>query len=520
MKRTLNGNIRYLIDELRKLTNQRCELGRYYRPRAYRNGAVRFRYLSIDDYEKRYEITVKQAHLNVFKFPAMMLPGCDLLSDSGTTTMTMEQWSQLLLGDEAYGSNEGYFELLGQVTDTFGPGWRESEVYIFHQGRACEHALFHILSEQIGAKGKYAKGESSDNPLPYYIIPNNGHFDTTEANVASNNILPVNFFCEEYYRDDPNSRFKGNIDLAALEKLMSERGERVPLIYLTITNNTGGGQPVSMANIRAVRKIAHQYGKPLFIDSARFAENAWFIHKYEEGYKQKSIKEIFHEMFENADGFHISCKKDGLVNMGGMLVIKRNCPLTEKYPRMLDALTDLQIMTEAHPTYGGLTGRDLKGLVEGFRTVEKLEYLNHRVEQVQRFGESMVRLGIPILTPVGGHAVYIKVDEFFNGIKDADEKFKGIGLTAMLLIAGHRLCEIGVYAFGKKHNGKEIPPNPRVNYVRAAVPRLAYEDQDLCAAAEAIGVLYLNKEMIPGVKVSRGQDLGLRHFKSDFEFCL
>ena len=512
-------NIKFYIDKFRETTRKEADLPQYFRPRAYRNAAVKFRNCAIDDYEKRYEIAVEKANLNVFKFPARELPGCDLLSDSGTTTMTLEQWSQLILGDEAYGSNEGYFELKEQIVETFGDRWRESELFIFHQGRACEHALFKTLADTISSRSKHAHcdGENNSEKL-YYIIPNNGHFDTTEANVRDNNIEPRNLFCDEYFIDDPNLKFKGNINLNALEKLLINELDRIPLIYLTITNNTGGGQPVSMANIKAVSEIARKYDVPFFFDAARFAENVWFINKNEAGYEDKSIEDIFHEMFSYVDGFHISCKKDGLVNIGGMLVIMKHSCFNEKYPHFLDKLTDHQILTEAHPTYGGLAGRDLKALVQGFKTVSHHEYLDHRINQVQRFGQVLLRNGIPILTPIGGSAIYLKVDDFFDGVPDADKGFKGLALTSLMLIAGHRLCELGIYAFGSHHDGREYPPEPRVNYVRAAVPRLVYEDQDLCSTAEMLKVLLDYRDQIPSIEVIHGQNLSLRHFKSDYRF--
>ena len=512
-------NIKFFIEKFRENSKNEPDLPHYFMPRAYRNAVVRFRNCHVDDYEERYDTAVNQANLNVFKFPARQIPGCDLLSDSGTTTMTMEQWSQLLLGDEAYGSNEGFYELKDQIDETFGDRWRDSELFIFHQGRACEHALFKILSDTISSRTKFNSDNGENHSdAPYYIIPNNGHFDTTEANVRDNHIEPRNLFCDEYFIDDRDLHFKGNINLKALEELFENELDRIPMVYITVTNNTGGGQPVSMANIKAVSALAHKHGVPFFFDAARFAENVWFINKNEEGYAGKSIPEIFHEMFQYVDGFHISCKKDGLVNIGGMLVIMKNSIFTERYPHFLDALTDHQILTEAHPTYGGLAGRDLKALVHGFKTVAHKDYLDHRINQVRRFGHALLRNGIPILTPIGGSAIYIKVDEFYEGVADADSGFKGLSLTALMLIAGHRLCELGIYAFGSYHEGTEYAPVPRVNYVRAAVPRLVYEDQDLFSTAEALKVLFNYRDKIPSLRVTHGQNLTLRHFKSDYQF--
>jgi tryptophanase len=503
--------IEFFIERFRDSLKSEEISPRYFLPRTYRNSAVNFRNCSIFDFEQRHRIALEQAHLNVFKFPANKIPGCDLFSDSGTTTMTMEQLSRLLLGDEAYGSNEGYFELKDQVVSTFGDDWADSEVLIFHQGRACEHALFKTLGERLKSKSQL-QGQS-----PYYIIPSNGHFDTTEANIRDNNIEPRNLFCPEYFANLPDAHFKGNIDIERLHSLLESEHDRIPLVYLTITNNTGGGQPVSMENIKKISQIAHQYNTPFFFDASRFAENAWFIQKFEAG-QNRSIPDIVREMFSYIDGFHMSAKKDGLVNIGGLLVIKRKSLFIDKFPRILDNLTDHQILTEGHPTYGGLAGRDLKALVQGFKTVLRQDYLDHRIKQVWLFGDALTRNQVPILRPVGGHAVYIDMDKFFEGIPGADADFKGVAFTALLLIAGHRLCELGIYAFGAYKNGKEIPPHPRVNYVRAAVPRLVYEERDLYSTAEAITVLYNHRDKIPGVEVTYGQDLTLRHFKSDFKF--
>jgi tryptophanase len=273
-----------------------------------------------------------------------------------------------------------------------------------------------------------------------------------------------------------------------------------------------------MRNMRQVKEIATRHGLPLLFDACRFAENAWFIRRGEPGYQDRSITEIIHEMFEVADGFHISFKKDGLVNMGGGIVIKEDSAFTARFPHFREMLTDHQILVEGHPTYGGLAGRDLKGIVKGLRTVVREEYLDHRIGQVERFGRRLHEYGIPIINPTGGHAVYIDTDRFFVGTDTEDEDFKGISFTALMLLAGHRLCELGIYAFGRYKDGREILPEPRVNTVRAAVPRLAYEDQDLSAVVEAIKVLHDHRDRIPGVVVEYGQDLPLRHFKSRFRF--
>lgn len=447
--------------------------------------------------------------LNVFFFPSEMITGCDLLSDSGVTTMTGEQWAALHMGDEAYGSNRGYFMLKDQVRETFGsaffnePGVGEPNAFLFHQGRASEDALF----SQLGKTGTDL------------IIPSNGHFDTTGANIEANTMHALNLFSDELAAPLSNAAFKGNMNVPALEALLEASHDRVPLVYLTITNNTAGGQPVSMANIREVRRITDEYSIPLFFDGCRFAENAWFIKQFEPGYADKQIKDIVREMFSHADGFTISFKKDGLVNMGGGLFIRNGGLFTKKYPHLPGMILDYQILTEGHPTYGGLCGRDIMALVSGLRIVTGCEYLTHRIEQVRRFGAEMSGRGIPVLNPVGGHAVYVDINRFFEGTAMKPDDFGGISLCAVLLAAyGHRACELGYFTFGRYDRDKEREIHPQLNFVRFAVPRLRYERQDLDSVVASMEALYENRDGIPGVRVMYGRELPLRHFKARFEF--
>jgi tyrosine phenol-lyase len=541
----------FFIAQFRSNLEAANEPSRYFRPRPYRNAAVRFRASSMADFEERRDILVREAGLNVFLFRADKIPGCDLLSDSGTTTMTMEQWAAMLVGDEAYGSNEGYFELKAQVGATFGPAWvqkpglpvAEGEpLYIFHQGRAAENALFSVLWRELKRAGVPGRKQLSKSLMPalkariegrvramcagaggpyqpYFVIPSNSHFDTTEGNIEDKFMVPINLPCQEHLANDESFPFRGNMDLEELENLLSSEPDRVPVVYLTVTNNTGGGQPVSMENIRRVREITRAHGVPFFFDACRFAENAWFIQQKEPGYAAKRIEAIVREMFSFVDGFHISFKKDGLGNIGGAVCIAQDGAFAARHPHFMNALTDFQIMTEGHPTYGGLAGRDLKALAEGLRTVTRQDYLNLRIKQVMRFGERLLASGVPIVQPIGGHAVYIDVDRFFDG-SARDEDLKGVAITGLLLIAGHRFCELGLYAFGSSDGEREIPPDPRVNNVRAAVPRLMYEDRDLFAAAEAVRILHDHRDRIPGVRVEYGRNLKLRHFKSRFSFAM
>ena len=335
-------------------------------PRPYINHSVEFKksYSSVE----RVKI-LEKVGLNVFFFPAEMITGCDFLSDSGTTTMTNKQWAALHLGDESYGSNRGYFQLIEIIRKTFGEEFFNSpekglpNAFLFHQGRPCEDALFTAL-------GRLGTGQ---------IIPSNGHFDTTAANIEINKIKAVNLFSKELTDEKSTSHFKGNMDTVKLKKLLKTNNQKIPLVYMTITNNTGGGQPASLANICEVAEIVHSYNLPFFIDACRFAENAWFIKTYEKEFKNKTILEIVQRIFSYCDGITISFKKDGLVNMGGGLFIKNNGFFMKKYPHLPEAILDYQIVKEGHPTYGGMSGRDIMALVEGLKTVVNEDYLKSRM---------------------------------------------------------------------------------------------------------------------------------------------
>jgi tryptophanase len=457
-------------------------------PRAYVNSTIRF----------HHEFTLKQrlaaaekAGWNVFQFPSEMLRGGDLLSDSGTTTMTVEQTAAMFLGDEAYGSNYGYFKLLETFEQVWGVSEKDFEIYLFHQCRAAEHALF----TQIGKMGEGLK------------IPSNGHFDTTMANIEANGIKAIDYFSKEL-QEDGYAPFKGNMDVEKLEKLLKEEAKNVPLVYLTITNNSGGGQPVSMENIKAVKKLCDRHGKSLFLDVCRFAENTWFVKNRENGYQKKPIADIVKELFSLCDGFTISLKKDGLANMGGALVIKKKGHIARQNPAMLNAIRDHQILTEGHPTYGGLSGHDIMTIAEGLKTVVTEQYLDSRIGQVQAFGDYLRQNNVPVLWPFGGHAIYIDGDKFFEGTKLKRGDFGGVALTGLLLLKGVRLCELGAFSFGE-----DFP----TNFIRAAVPRNKYEIQDLYYVADCIKALHDRRHEIPRAVPVYGKELTLRHFKARFE---
>lgn len=476
------------------------------RSRPYFNHSVEFKGIFT---EKERAEMLEQVGLNVFYFPSEMITGCDLLSDSGTTTMTNQQWAALHLGDEAYGSNRGYFKLMNRIREIFGERFFKVKssgtpnAFIFHQGRPCEDALFSLM-------GKLGSG---------FMIPNNGHFDTTQANIEANWMQAINLFSPELKDPNSTSHFKGNMDVAKYKKLLEKSRDKIPVTFLTIVNNSGGGQPVSMRNIKEVSELSHHYNIPLFFDACRFAENAWFIKNYEEDYRDRKVSDIVREMFSHIDGFTISFKKDGLVNMGGGLFFKDGGLFVTRYPQIPDALMSYQIIKEGHPTYGGLSGRELMALTVGLEIVVKEEYLSHRIQQVQDFGGSMHQKGLPVLRPVGGHAVYVDINRFFADTQMKPEDFGGISLTAVLLSAyGHRACEIGNFSFGHydTRRGKEVSPD--VNFVRFAVPRLRYEREDLDSVAEAVRILFDHRDRIPPVEVTYGRELPLRHFKARFRF--
>jgi len=484
--------------------------------RKYYNAAVKF----LPTYtEKERSILLQKAGLNVFNFPAKAIKA-DFLSDSGTTTMTLEQWSELMLGDESYGSNQGYYELMIQIQDTFGKDFVSGErhtlngdtflfpeagkntAFLFHQGRSAENALFSTL------------GRTNTN----MIIPSNGHFDTTRANIESNQIIALDFFSDELKDKKSDFLFKGNMNIEKLTQELEKNSSNIPLIYITITNNTGGGQPVSLSNIQETSKLAKKHDIPLFIDGCRFAENAWFIKKNEKSYQNKTIKEIVLEIFSYADGFSISFKKDGLSNMGGGLFFRNNGLFINKYKNFTDDLTNFQILTEGHPTYGGMSGRDLMALKKGLEIVTTEEYLDSRIEQIQYFGETMKELGLPIIAPVGGHAVYLDMNLFFQDTNMKPEEFGGIAFTAILLEKyGIRACELGNFAFGylDKNNQHHFPEN---NFVRFAVPRNRLSDGDLKHVAHCVKELYTNRKYIPKIKVTFGEKATLRHFKASFQY--
>ncbi|PMP95393.1 MAG: tyrosine phenol-lyase [Candidatus Aminicenantes bacterium] len=426
------------------------------------------------------DIVLREAGYNVFNIPAEKVY-IDLLTDSGTSAMSDNQWSGLLIGDESYAGAKNFFHLESVVKNIFC----FNHVIPTHQGRAAERILFEALVK---------KGD---------FVPNNIHFDTTRANVEIRGAQPVDLVIEEAYNPDSDYPFKGNMDIERLKKFIDKKGpERIPLVMITITNNSGGGQPVSVRNIKEVSQVCKQHGIPLFFDACRFAENAYFIKKREKGYEHKTILEITQEIFSYGQGATMSAKKDALVNIGGFIALDDDL-LAEK-------LKNLLILSEGFPTYGGLAGRDLEAIARGLEEVLEEDYLEYRVNQVAYLGQLLDNAGVPIFKPVGGHAVYLLADRFLPHIPR--HQYPGWALTvALYREAGIRAVEIGgvMFAHKDKKTGKEI--FPQLELVRLAIPRRVYTGAHLEYVAEAIIDLYKNRDKIRGLRIVR-ESPHLRHF--------
>ena len=388
---------------------------------------------------EREEI-LKKANYNLFKVNAQDVL-IDLLTDSGTGAMSSEQWAAIMRGDESYAGSQSFQRFEASVKDIFG----FKHVIPTHQGRAAERILFSVMCQ---------KGS---------VVPNNTHFDTTRANVEYQGAKALDLVIEEGKDPKKIHPFKGNMDVEKLKTLIEKNGSNnIPLCMITITNNSGGGQPVSMQNVKQVKAVLSKYGIPLYFDAARFAENAYFIKEREEGYKEKSIKEIVQEMMKYGDGCTMSAKKDGMVNIGGFLCTNNDL--------MAQKQKDLLILTEGFPTYGGLAGRDLDALAVGLQEALDESYLHYRVSETRYLGEHLTEIGYPILQPPGGHAIYIDAKELLPHIPSL--QYPGQSLSVEMYIAGGiRTVEIGSVMFGKvnQKTGEETPSE--MELVRLALPR-------------------------------------------------
>lgn len=515
------------------------------------------------------KVTVEQrermlasTHYNEFAFPAGMLT-VDMLSDSGTTAMTDLQWSAMFLGDESYGRNKGYYVLLDALRDVFERGDDQKKIidlvrtgcediekmmeemymveiegglfnggaaqmerpntFIVPQGRCAESLLFSLVSKILNDR----------HPGKNFTIPSNGHFDTTEGNIKQMGSTPRNLYDKDLLWHVPEggkydtNPFKGNMDIEKLEKLIEEVGpENVPMVYTTITNNTVCGQPVSMANIRKSSEIAHKYDIPYMLDAARWAENCYFIKKYEEGYAEKSIFEIAKELFSYCDGFTASLKKDGHSNMGGILAFRDKGRFWKNFSDF-DAdgnvTTDVgillkvkQISSYGNDSYGGMSGRDIMALACGLYEAGRYEYLDERVSQCEYLAQGFYKAGVPVVLPAGGHGVYINMDKFFDN-KRGHDTFAGQGFSIELIRRyGIRTSELGDYSM--EYDLKTPEQQAEVcNVVRFAINRSMFSQEHLDYVIAAVAELYKDRESIPNMRIVQGRTLPMRHFHAFLE---
>ncbi len=428
---------------------------------------------------------LRAAGSNLFHVPADSVY-VDLLTDSGTAAMSDNQWAGMMLGDESYAGSKNYYHFEEVVRSIFGYRY----VIPTHQGRMAENLLFSTI----------VKAGMS--------VPNNIHFDTTRANVEHQGAQALDMVVKEAYDPHCVLPFKGNMDLIRLEETINRVGrDNIPLVMLTITNNSGGGQPVSMENIRQTRALLNRYRIPLIFDACRFAENCFFIKEREAGYADVPILEIARELFSYGDGCTMSAKKDGLVNIGGFLSLNNE--------QWVQDVTNMLILVEGFPTYGGLAGRDLEAMARGLREVLDEEYLRFRIGQVRFLGEMLQNAGVPILKPVGGHAVYLNAKEFLPHIRP--EEFPAQALAVALYREyGIRGVEIGTVMFGKKDPATGRTIHPELEMVRLAIPRRVYTNMQITYVAESIIELYRQRDSISGLRMTYEAPV-LRHFTARFE---
>lgn len=428
---------------------------------------------------------LREAGYNLFQVPAESVY-VDLLTDSGTSAMSDNQWAGLMLGDESYAGSKNYYHFEETVRSIFG----YKHVIPTHQGRMAENLLFSTVVK------------------PGMCVPNNIHFDTTRANVEHQGAEALDLVIKEAYDPHCELPFKGNMDLVRLEETINRVGrDRIPLVMLTITNNSGGGQPVSMENIKQTRNLVNRYGIPLFFDACRFAENCFFIKEREAGSAGTPMLEIARELFSYGDGCTMSAKKDGLVNIGGFLSLNHD--------QWVQDITNMLILVEGFPTYGGLAGRDLEAMARGLREVLDEDYLSFRIGQVRYLGELLDQAGVPILKPVGGHAVYLNAKEFLPHL--SPEEFPAQALTVALYREyGIRGVEIGTVMFGKKDPASGTTVHPELEMVRLAIPRRVYTNMQITYVAESIAELFRRRETITGLRMTYETPV-LRHFTARFQ---
>ncbi len=422
------------------------------------------------------EQLLQAAHYNLFLLPADDVL-IDLLTDSGTGAMSTHQWAAIMEGDESYAGSRSFDRFRNSVQDIFG----YRHVIPTHQGRAAERILFNVMCK---------KGD---------VVPNNTHFDTTRANVEYVGAEAKDLVIAEGKRPELVHPFKGNMDVAALDRLIHEVGrERVPLVMLTVTNNSGGGQPVSMENVKAVSTICRRHRIPLYFDACRFAENAYFIKLREPGHESKTPKQIAQQMFSYGDGCTMSAKKDGMANIGGFLCTNDDLLAQQE--------KDLLILTEGYPTYGGLAGRDLEAIAVGVQEALEEDYLRYRIASTAYLGNHVAAQGVPIVQPPGGHAVYLDARAFLPHIPV--EQFPGVALAAELYLEGGiRSVEIGALMFGAA---------AKMDLVRLAIPRRVYTQSHIDYVVEVILEVWKKRARIQGLKLTYEAPF-LRHFTARLE---
>ena len=433
---------------------------------------------------RQREQWLKEAHNNVFLLDAERIT-IDLLTDSGTGAMSTRQWAALMMGDESYAGSRSWQRFKETIEDITG----YKHVFPIHQGRAGERIL---------AQTRLKPGD---------VVPNNGHFDTTRANFEFVGAKPVDLIIDEGKDSAFEHPFKGNMNVEALKALIDEHGpEKIPFAMVTITNNSFGGHPVSLKNIRAVKKVLEPYKIPLILDACRFAENAFFIYEREEGNAQRSLKEIAREVFSYADGANMSAKKDGLANIGGFFAVNDD--------GWAEAFRNMLILCEGFPTYGGLAGRDLEVIAVGLEEALEMQYQIYRHATVKYMGERLDQMGIPYVRPVGGHAIFLDAKLFFADGKAP--RYPGIGVVnEIYLEGGVRAVELGSVMFGKAdpETGKESPAP--FELVRLTFPRRVYTQSHFDYVLEVLKSVWDRRDRIPAHRIVK-QPPFLRHFSAHF----
>jgi tryptophanase len=429
---------------------------------------------------------IKEAKYNLFQLKSEQV-FIDLLTDSGTGAMSDKQWSAIMLGDESYAGASSYFKMKEAIRDITGFNY----FLPTHQGRAAENVLFSVLVKEGN------------------IVPGNSHFDTTKGHIEFRKAFAVDCTIDDAFDTTCCHPFKGNVDLTKLEDVLKESGNKVPFIIMTLTNNSAGGQPVSMENLRLVRQIADKYGKIIVYDSARFAENAYFIKIREEKYKDSSIRDIALEMFSYADVMTMSSKKDALVNIGGFIGMRDE--------KLFKECSVFNIMFEGYITYGGLAGRDMNAIAQGLYEGTDFDYLDTRIKQVEYLGNRLLEFGIPIQQPIGGHAVFVDAKRFLPGIKQ--EEFQAQTLAIQLYLeAGIRGVEIGAL-LADRDPLTHINRYPKLEFLRLAIPRRVYTNNHMDVVAVALkNVFDRRKEIKRGVKIISEAPI-MRHFTVELDLA-